>query len=268
MILGKNRLIKEIDVHTDAQNLSTKASQKIHSPLHQFEIKTLMPLHIGKYDVSFTNASVFMVLTVLFILLFFTGALRKKRIIPTKFQLMAEMLYGFVAQQLEETAGKEGKIYFPFVFSLFLFILGANLLGMVPYAYTVTSQIIVTFSLAMLVFVVITCVGILRHGRDFITYFMPRGVPKVLFPLIVPIELISYLSRPVSLSIRLFANMMAGHTMLKVFAIFTVVMGMWGVAPLVLNIVLTVFEIMVAILQAYVFTILTCIYLHDAIHLH
>lgn len=250
------------------QNLSKKESQEIHSPLHQFEVKTLVPLHLGKYDISFTNASAFMVLTVVLVFVFFMGALREKKLVPTKFQLMAEMLYGFVAQQLEETTGKEGKTYFPFVFSLFLFILGANLLGMIPYAYTVTSQIIVTFSLAMLVFMVITCVGVLRHGRHFITYFMPTGVPKILFPLIVPIELISYLSRPVSLSIRLFANMMAGHTMLKVFAIFTIVMGMWGVAPLVLNVVLTVFEIMVAILQAYVFTILTCIYLHDAIHLH
>lgn len=252
----------------EIENLPDKKSQEIHSPLHQFEVKTLIPIHLGKYDLSFTNASLFMVLGVAFTLVFFIISVRKRSLIPTKFQLIGEILYQFVAEQLEETAGKEGKTYFPFVFSLFLFILGANLLGMIPYSYTITSQIIVTFSLAMLVFIMITCVGILRHGVRFITYFVPSGVPKILVPLIVPIELISYLSRPVSLSIRLFANMMAGHTMLKVFAIFTVTMGMWGVAPLVLNIILTLFEIMVAVLQAYVFTILTCIYLHDAIHLH
>lgn len=243
-------------------------SSEVGSPLHQFEIKTLIPFYVGKYDLSFTNAACFMVLTVVFILVFFILALRKKQLIPTKFQMMAEMLYEFVARQLEETTGKEGKPYFPFIFSLFLFILGANLFGMLPYAYTVTSQIIVTFSLAMLVFILITAVGILRHGTHFLSYFMPTGVSKILFPLILPIELISYLSRPVSLSIRLFANMMAGHTMLKVFAMFTVIMGVWGIAPLALNVLLTLFEVMVAILQAYVFTILTCIYLHDALHLH
>lgn len=238
------------------------------TPLHQFEVKTLVPFHVGKYDLSFTNASLCMVLTVALIFTFFLLSFRKRRLVPTKLQAIGEMIYKFVVYQLEETTGEEGRPYFPFVFSLFLFILGANLFGMVPYAYTVTSQIVVTFTLAMMVFILITGIGIIRHGRNFITYFVPEGVPKILFPLIVPIELISYLSRPISLSIRLFANMMAGHTMLKVFAMFTIVLGLWGVAPLILNMLLTMFEIMVAILQAYVFTILTCIYLHDALYLH
>ena len=242
------------------------------SPLHQFEVKTLIPFSIGGYDLSFTNASFFMVLTVISIVIFLKFSFRKgkqkNKEIPSKSQMVGEMLYQFTAQQLDETAGKAGKAYFPFIFSLFLFILGANLFGMIPYAYTVTSQLVVTFTLAMMVFLVTTCVGILRHGVHFISYFVPSGVPKFLFPLIVPIELISYLSRPISLSIRLFANMMAGHTMLKVFAMFTVMMGLWGIAPLLVNMLMTVFEIIVAILQAYVFTILTCIYLSDALYLH
>lgn len=238
------------------------------SPLHQFEIKKIIPLEIGKYDLSFTNASAFMVLMVGMVLCFLILSVRKQSLVPTKFQLMAEMLYEFVLSMLDQTSGHKARPYFPFVLALFLFILGANLLGMIPYAYTVTSQIIVTFSLAMGVFILITVIGFMKFGLRFITYFVPKGVPKVLLPLIVPIELISYLSRPISLSIRLFANMMAGHTMLKVFAGFTIVMGIWGIAPLLLNVALTAFEIMVAVLQAYVFTILTCIYLHDALHLH
>ena len=238
------------------------------SPLHQFEIQKIIPLEIGRYDLSFTNASAFMMLMVGLVLCFFILSIRKQKLIPSKFQLISEMIYGFISSMLNDTAGHTARPYFPFVFSLFLFILGANLLGMIPYTYTVTSQIIVTFSLAMGVFILITCIGFICHGYRFMGYFVPQGVPKILLPLIIPIELISYLSRPISLSIRLFANMMAGHTMLKVFAGFTIVMGMWGIAPLLLNVALTAFEIMIAVLQAYVFTILTCIYLHDALHLH
>ncbi len=238
------------------------------SPLHQFEVKTLLPLDAFGWDISFTNVSAFMLLTVVLIFFLFYFGSRQERIIPTRLQALTEYLFEFISHMLQDTAGQEARPYFPFVFSLFLFILGANLFGMIPYTYTVTSQLIVTFSLAMVVFVLITFIGIFRHGRAFISYFVPHGVPKILLPLIVPIELISYLSRPISLSVRLFANMMAGHTMLKVFAGFTILMGIWGVAPLALNIALTIFEFLVAVLQAYVFTILTCLYLHDALHLH
>lgn len=238
------------------------------SPLHQFEVKKLLDLTLFGWDVSFTNVSAFMLMVVGSVFLLFYLGIRKEQAIPTRTQALVEYLFEFISQMLRDTAGKEGRPYFPFVFSLFLFILGANLLGMIPYTYTITSQIIVTFALAMMVFVVITVVGIFRHGRAFISYFVPQGVPKVLWPLIVPIEMISYLSRPISLSVRLFANMMAGHTMLKVFAGFTVIMGIWGVAPLAVNVALTLFEFLIAVLQAYVFTILTCLYLHDALHLH
>lgn len=238
------------------------------SPLHQFEVKTLLPLKAFGWDISFTNVSAFMLATVALVFLLFYLGSRQGKIIPNRLQALTESLFEFVSHMLRDTAGQEARPYFPFVFSLFLFILGANLLGMIPYTYTVTSQLIVTFSLAMVVFILITFVGIFRHGHAFISYFVPQGVPKILLPLIVPIELISYLSRPISLSVRLFANMMAGHTMLKVFAGFTILMGVWGVAPLALNIALTIFEFLVAVLQAYVFTILTCLYLHDALHLH
>lgn len=261
--------MSEMSLQKGGKNLiENPNTEGLPSPLQQFEVKTIFPLEIGKYDLSFTNASAFMMLVVGIILCFFVFSIRKQKLIPSKMQLIAEMIFEFIVSMLNETAGHKARSYVPFVFSLFLFILGANLLGMVPYAYTVTSQIIVTFSLAMGVFIVITVIGFMRHGVSFMAYFVPTGVPKILFPLIIPIELISYLSRPISLSIRLFANMMAGHTMLKVFAGFTIIMGMWGVAPLLLNVVLTAFEIMIAVLQAYVFTILTCIYLHDALHLH
>jgi F-type H+-transporting ATPase subunit a len=169
---------------------------------------------------------------------------------------------------VRDNVGREGRQYFPFIFTLFMFILAGNLLGMIPYAYTFTSQIIVTFGLAFVVFVGVTIIGLVRHGTNFFTYFFPDGAPLWMAPLLVPIEVISYLSRPVSLSVRLFANMMAGHTMMKVFGGFTVALALFGVAPLAMIVALTAFEILVAFLQAYVFTVLTCIYLHDAIHLH
>ena len=250
-------------------NITSQGSgNELPSPLHQFEIHKWLDLSLSGYDISFTNASAFMMGGVLLTLFLFQVSIRHGRLIPSRGQAAGEMVYEFVAHMLKDSAGKEASRYFPFVFSIFLFILSANLLGMIPYSYTVTSQIIVTFSLAMLVFTLVTFIGFIRHKSRFLTYFVPQGVPKILLPLIIPIELISYLSRPISLSVRLFANMMAGHTMMKVFAGFTMIMGIWGVAPLALNIGLTVFEILVAFLQAYVFTILTCLYLHDAIHLH
>ncbi|MEB3702397.1 ATP synthase F0 complex subunit a [Candidatus Bealeia paramacronuclearis] len=237
-------------------------------PLHQFEIHTIMPLQIAGIDVSFTNSSLFMVLAVFASTLFLVGGMMKSKAIPGRWQGLSEMTYEFVASLLNENVGPKGRSYFPLIFTVFIFILMGNLLGMVPYSFTYTSHIIVTFGLAMLVFLAVTLIGIFKHGFHFFSLFFPKGAPVFMAPIIIPIEILSYLSRPVSLSVRLFANMMAGHTMLKVFAGFTVALGLFGVAPLVVNTALTAFEVMVALLQAYVFTILTCIYLHDAIHLH
>lgn len=237
-------------------------------PLHQFEIHTLIPLKIDGVDISFTNSSLYMVLAVLLTTLFLVGGMVRSQLIPGRWQAMTEMAYGFVANLLDETVGLKGQKYFPFIFTLFMFILMGNLLGMIPYNFTFTSHIIVTFGLAMIAFSIATLVGFVRHGFHYFSLFVPQGAPVYMLPLIIPIEILSYLSRPVSLSIRLFANMMAGHTMLKVFAGFTILLGLYGIAPLAVIAVLTAFEILVAVLQAYVFTILTCIYLHDAIHLH
>ena len=238
-------------------------------PLEQFEIKPLVPIHIGGLDLSFTNSALMMTIAVGAATLFLVGGAARREAVPGCWQSMAEMSYEFVAGMVRDNIGTEGRQYFPFVFSLFMFILFGNMIGMIPYGFTFTSHIIVTFGLAALVFVVVTGVGLVRHGMHFFSYFMPSGVPIWMAPLIVPIEIISYLSRPISLSVRLFANMMAGHTMLKVFAGFTVMLGvLGGWIPLAVNVALTGFEILVAVLQAYVFTILTCLYLHDAVHLH
>lgn len=237
-------------------------------PLHQFEIHTLIPLKVDGIDISFTNSSLFMVVTVFVTALFLIGGMSRSKMIPGRFQALTEMTYGFVANILDETVGLRGQKYFPFIFTIFMFILMGNLIGMIPYNFTFTSHIIVTFGLAMIAFGTATLVGFIRHGFHYFTLFVPKGAPVYMLPLIVPIEILSYLSRPISLSVRLFANMMAGHTMLKVFAGFTVALGIFGIAPLAVNTMLTAFEILVAILQAYVFTILTCIYLQDAIHLH
>ncbi len=239
------------------------------NPLAQFEINTLVPIQLGEVDASFTNSGLFMVLAVTGITLFLTLGMRGHRLVPGRWQSMAELSYEFIASMVRENVGTEGRAYFPFIFSLFMFILFANLIGLVPYSFTFTSHIIVTFSMAITVFLGVTVIGIIRHGLRFFTLFLPTGVPMVMAPLLVPIEIVSYLSRPVSLSIRLFANMMAGHTMLKVFAGFVVPLGiLGGWAPLAVDVALTGFEFLVAVLQAYVFTILTCLYLNDAIHLH
>jgi len=240
----------------------------VAGPLEQFEVKPLLPIQVGGVDASFTNSALFMTIAVALIALFLTQSVRGRALVPGRWQSAAEMSYEFIAGMVRENVGSEGRRYFPFVFSLFMFVLFGNLLGMVPYSFTFTSHIIVTFALAAVVFVAVTVVGLVRHGFHFFTYFFPSGAPVIMAPLLIPIEILSYLSRPVSLSIRLFANMMAGHTMLKVFALFTVQMGIFGIAPLAINVALTGFEILVAVLQAYVFTILTCLYLRDAIHLH
>jgi len=194
--------------------------------------------------------------------------MRKRAMIPGRWQSIVELAYEFIANMLRENVGSEGRQYFPFIFTLFMFILFSNLLGLVPYSFTVTSHIVVTFALAMVVFIGVTIIAVARHGLKFFTFFVPPGLPIVLAPLLVPIEVISYLARPITLSLRLFANMMAGHTMLKVFGGFVVALGLFGFAPFVFIIAIYALELIVAVLQAYVFTVLTCLYLNDAIHLH
>ena len=240
------------------------------NPMHQFTIYRIGPeIDIRGVDISFTNASLFMAISVLTIIsLLFLGT-RKKTIIPSKIQLLAELTYAFVYKMINDTAGSKGKPYFSFVFTLFVFILFCNMIGMLPYSFTVTSHIIVTFVLAAIIFVGVTIIGFIKHGIGYLRLFVPSGVPLILLPLIVIIEIISYLSRPVSLSVRLFANMMAGHTMLKVFGGFVISLGLLGGwLPLSFSVALTGLEILVAFLQAYVFAILTCIYLNDALNLH
>ncbi|EDP64321.1 F0F1-type ATP synthase, subunit a [alpha proteobacterium BAL199] len=238
------------------------------SPVEQFKLKPLVPIEIGGVDLSFTNSALFMALAVAAVAVFLIQSMRGRHLVPNRWQSMAELSYEFIANMVRENVGSDGRPYFPFIFALFMFILLGNLLGMVPYSYTFTSQIIVTFALAITVFIGVTLVAIVRHGVHFLTFFFPAGAPIYMAPLLIPIEILSYLSRPVSLSVRLFANMMAGHTMMKVFGGFVVALGVFGVAPMVVLVALTGFEILVAVLQAYVFTILTCIYLRDALHLH
>ena len=238
------------------------------SPVEQFKLKSLVPFELGGVDLSYTTSSLWMTITVVGVTAFLTLSMRGGRLVPGRWQSMAEMSYEFIANMIRENVGAEGRKYFPFIFTLFMFILVGNLVGMIPFAYTFTSQIIVTFAMAATIFIGVTVIGLLRHGLHFFSLFVPSGTPLILAPLLIPIEVISYFVRPVSLSVRLFANMMAGHTMMKVFGGFTVLLGVLGVAPIILLVALTGFEIMVAVLQAYVFTVLTCLYLNDAIHLH
>lgn len=241
-----------------------------HSPLHQFEVKTLIPMpSLGQYNIDFTNASLFMVLAVVTSFFFLFFGMARGRLVPTRWQSMVELTYEFVSGTVRETVGHGGKPYFPFVFSIFIFVLFANCLGMIPYSFTVTSHIIVTFALAALVFLMVIAIGLFKHGLHFFSLFAPKGIPVFLLPLIVVIELFSFLMRPFSLSIRLAANMMAGHILLKVIAGFVTSMAVYlAVIPLGLSVLITGFEIGIALLQAYIFTVLTCVYLHDAVHLH
>ena len=239
-----------------------------HSPLAQFEIHRIVDIGAGSVDISFTNSSLFMALAVTLSTVFLVGGMSRQAMVPGRWQSMAELSYEFIANMLRDNVGNEGRPFFPFVFSLFMFILLSNGLGLLPYSFTVTSHIIVTFALAAVVFVGVTVVGFVKHKARFLTFFVPEGVPVVMLPLLVPIEILSYLARPVTLSLRLFANMMAGHTMLKVFGGFVVLLGLAGIAPLVVTVLLMALEAVVAVLQAYVFTILTCLYLNDAVHLH
>ena len=239
-----------------------------HSPLEQFEIIPYLQFKTVHLDLSFTNSSLTMVLTVALITIFFTATVNTRSLIPTRMQMISEMSYNFIAQLLKDTVGNEGKKYFPFVFTIFMFVLIGNMLGMIPYSFTFTSHIIVTFALATVVFIGVTILGLLKHRLHFFSFFVIPGLPWYMLPLLIPIEIISYLSRPISLSVRLFANMLAGHTLLKVFAGFVVALGVGGVLPLAFIVALTGLEILIAFLQAYVFAILTCLYINDALHLH
>jgi F-type H+-transporting ATPase subunit a len=236
--------------------------------MEQFEINRFLKLDLFGLDASFTNSSLFMLLAVILIVGFLNIAMGGRSLIPTRLQSVAELAYEFIANMVYENTGKDGMKYFPFVFTLFIFVLVLNLLGMLPYSFTVTSHIVVTFALAALVFVVVTGIGFARHGLGFLKLFKPEGLPIALVPVIVPIEVISFLIRPISLSVRLFANMMAGHTLLKVFAGFIVSLGAFGVVPLIATVAFTGLEFLVAFLQAMIFSVLTCIYLNDAINMH
>ena len=240
------------------------------NPMHQFNVYKIGPeIKINGIDLSFTNSSLFMLISAISISIFLLLGTKDKKIIPGKFQLLSEILYNFISKMISDTAGKKAKPYFPFIFSLFIFVLFCNMVGMLPYSFTVTSHIIVTLAFAMFIFIGVTILGFVIHGFKYLKIFVPSGVPVVLLPIIMVIEIISYLSRPVSLSVRLFANMMAGHTMLKVFGGFVISLGLVaGWLPLTFSVALTGLEILVAFLQAYVFAILTCIYLNDALNLH
>jgi len=241
--------------------------------LGQFELHTALGA-VGK-SVGFTQSNLYMLIAASLIVAMMVWGMRARAVVPGRMQSLAESAYGFIDDMVLAQIGQEGKRFFPFVFTLFMFILFGNMLGLFPYAFTYTSHITMTFTMALIVFLLITTVAIALHGKKFLGYFMPEGAPMWLAPLIIPVEIVSYLSRPISLSVRLFANMMAGHVMLKVFATFVVMVGALGavgpfvaVLPLAINVALIGFEILVAFLQAYVFAILTCIYLHDAVHLH
>ena len=240
------------------------------NPMTQFDVYRIGPeIKLGALDISFTNASLFMIISTVAILIILNLGSKKNSLLPNKIQLLAELSYTFVSKMFIDTAGSKAKPYFAFIFSLFMFVLFCNMFGMIPYTFTVTSHIIVTFVLAAFIFIGVTIVGFAKHGFGYLKLFVPSGVPAVLLPLIVVIEIISYLSRPVSLSVRLFANMMAGHTMMKVFGGFVISLGIvGGWLPLSFSVALTGLEILVAFLQAYVFAILTCIYLNDALNLH
>ncbi len=238
------------------------------NPFHQFEVHPLVKLFVAGQDISFTNSSLFMMLAMLLVSVFLYFASRKHALIPGKFQSAAEVIFLFTNNTLTSSAGHKSKPFFPFVFTLFMFILTLNLLGMLPYGFTVTSHFVVTLALAALVFLAVTITGFFKHGLHFFSLFLPHGTPLWLAPILFVIEFLSFLSRPISLSIRLAGNMLAGHVLLKVLASFVVAMGVGGILPVAFMMVMVGFEIFVAILQAYIFTILTCVYLNDAINLH
>jgi F-type H+-transporting ATPase subunit a len=242
-------------------------------PIHQFALKPVVSILVGGHDVSLTNSGLYMLLAVALTCLLVAIGAKGGSGVPGRLQAMAEMSYEFIAGMVRSAAGESGMRFFPFVFAIFFFVLITNLIGFIPYSFTVTSQIIITAALALMVFLTVIIIGIKEHGLHFFKLFVPSGVPIYILPLVVAIEIISFLSRPISHSVRLFANMLAGHITLKVFASFVTMLGGLGflgwlgaVLPLGLTVALTALEVLVAFLQAYVFAILTCIYLNDALH--
>jgi F-type H+-transporting ATPase subunit a len=243
-------------------------------PIHQFEIKNFFTLlRIGAHDIAFTNSALYMLIALGVVSALMIGATASRALVPGRLQSLAEVSYEFVANTLRSNAGTEGMKFFPLVFTLFMFILAVNMIGLIPYTFTVTSHIIITASLALLVFFTVIIYGLWRNGIKFFKLFAPSGIPLLLMPLIILIEIMSFLSRPLSHSLRLFANMLAGHITLKVFAGFITMLGAFGffgwlgaLVPFALVVSVTALEFLVAFLQAYVFAILTCIYLNDAIH--
>ena len=242
----------------------------MEGPLEQFKIHNMSaPLFsINGHAVAFTNSSLFMVASVLIASLLLLAGSGKAAMVPGRIQATGEMFYEFIANMIRDNVGSAGRKYFPFIFSLFVFTLFGNVMGLLPYGFAFTSHIAVTFFMAVVVFIAVTLIGIFKHGLKFFSLFFPHGAPLFTAPILIPIELVSYLSRPISLSVRLFANMTVGHVLLKVLAGFVVALGIFGVVPLVVLVAITALELLVAVLQAYIFTILLCIYLNDSLHLH
>jgi F-type H+-transporting ATPase subunit a len=242
-------------------------------PLHQFQIHKIIPLSIGSWDISYTNSALWMTIGLSVVCLFFYVSLKQEALVPGRLQASAELSFTFLSDMVKTYIGREGLPFFPFIFTLFWFVLMGNLLGLIPYSFTYTSHIAVTFSLAIVAFLAANVAGFKKHGLGMFHLFLPKGIPIFLAPLMIIIEFISYIARPFSLSIRLFANMMAGHLILKLFASFSMMLAqsslaVLGVVPLLLNIGVTGLEFLVAVLQTYVFTLLTCLYINDAINLH
>lgn len=256
----------------ESHNLNETSSHASsgHNPLSQFEVKKIFDLHIGKLDISFTNSSLYMLLATAFIIAFMMLATRKKLLIPSRLQIIAESIHNFIFDMVKSGIGEEGIKFFPLVFTFFVFILLCNLLGMAPYSFTSTSQLIVTLSLAMVAFLSITIFAICRNGfGGFFSMFLPSGVPLAMAPVIFIIEFFSFLIRPITLSVRLFANMVAGHVLLKVVAGFIISLGIiFGTLPFLFSIIMTGFELFVAVLQALIFTILVCAYLGEVTRAH
>ncbi len=238
------------------------------NPLAQFEIHDILPITVGGVDLSFTNSALWMAIAVALVYALVMLGARHGSMVPGRLQALIELSYEFIGDMVGSTVGKEGRRYFPFFFTLFMFVLFGNTLGLIPGGFTYTSHIVVTFSMAIFVLCAVTVIGIVRHGWHFFSLFAPGGCPIYVMPLLIPIELLSYAMRPVSLSLRLAINMTAGHIMLATFSGFIIALGIFGFLPLALTVALFGLELAIAFLQAYVFTVLSCIYLQDTVHLH
>lgn len=263
----------DISSHDEAKTGQHNSGQEVrhekHSPLDQFKVKSIVDFKIKNFDLSLTNSSLYMIIATLLIIAFMFRATSRKLLIPNKTQMIAELVYGFLHNLIKSSTGEEGLKFFPLIFSIFTFILACNCLGMTPYSFTATSQIVVTLSMAMIAFFAITIFAIIRNGFfGFIHMFLPSGVPLWMAPMIFIIELFSFLIRPITLSVRLFANMVAGHVLLKVIAGFVISLGIFGIFPFLFSVVMTGFELFVAVLQAYIFAVLVCAYLSETMKEH